>query len=263
MPKFFFEKRVLVTGGARGLGRALVDELIRQGAHVIVVDKHEPSLEQLKRDHPLLVGFSGDLLSRSLREEVKNWLIQTGGLDVLINNAGIVHGGEFLKVDLNQHQQTLQVNLGAPLDWSHELLPLLLLKKNSRLWNIASASALVGFPLASSYSASKWGVLGFSESLSLELRNHPSGIQVGVACPSYIRTELFQGAEAPLFTKTLDAQKLASQILDRCAGGRFFFTAPPLAKLIPLVKSLLPHSWWEGLITLLGIHRGMQKWRPR
>jgi all-trans-retinol dehydrogenase (NAD+) len=263
MRDFFSEKQVLITGGARGLGLALFNQLAKRGAQLHLVDLHQESLLKAQELRPEVKTYCGDLTNQDFRKETAKQIKSSGGLSILINNAGTVFGGPFNEVSLENHLTSISVNLSAVVAWTHEFLPQLLDQKDSRIMNIASASALLGFPLAATYAASKWGVLGFSESLALELRGHPSKIKVSAACPSYIRTELFQGAKAPLFTKSLDPEVLASKIISQCERGRFLGVEPWPVRAVPFLKSVLPHTWWEALASYLGIHQGMQTWRSR
>jgi len=149
------------------------------------------------------------------------------------------------------------------MSWTREFLPLLLNNPHGRLIQVASVSALLGFPLAASYSASKWGVLGFSESLDLELRELKSPLKITVACPSYIQTPLFAGAKPPLFTSTLQPDVVAKRILKKSAHGKFLVIDPIFMRAAPLLKALIPHRIWQPLVRSLGANRGMRSWSGR
>ncbi len=258
------QKSVLLTGAARGLGREMLRILLEEGATVWAVDLDQSSLHQVsaEENNPRLHCRPGNILDREFRESLRNEIEKHGSIDILINNAGTVHGGDFLEVPELQHAQTIAVNLSGLILFTHSFLPMLLKSKEAYLINIASASAFLGFPKASSYAASKWGVLGFSESLQLELQAHKQ-ISVSVACPSYIRTELFAGAKAPLFTQSLDPRFLARRILKKSLQKKFLIIDPCLVRALPFVKAMLPHKLWMKLLVLFQVHKGMSSWTGR
>lgn len=264
---YFSGKKVLVTGAGRGLGRALSWELAHRQADLVLIDLHEASLreleEQIRKQLPSsrVQVIVGDLCDSNFLGQV---LAQVPKLDVLINNAGVVAAGDFLNSSWAEHERCLRVNLESLVHWTYQLLPLLLKATDARLIQIASASAFLGFRGASSYAASKWGVLGFSESLDLELRaNGIHHLKVCVACPSYIQTELFEGAKPPKFTRVLTVEKLASRILGGAEKGKFLTIEPLLIRGVPLLKALLPYPAWRWLLQRLGADTGMSTWNGR
>jgi len=190
-------KGVLVTGAARGIGSKLCHHLLRQGAFVCAVDLNRDLLNQLEEQTPAperLMTFVCDITSDADIAQLKKEIIQKGfQLDALFNNAGLVFAGKFLDVPLEKHIKTYEVNTLGLVKMTYAFLPLLISRNDvCHLVNLSSATALVGVPYATSYASSKWAVLGFSESLRLELRelnlNH---IFVTSICPSTVDTGLF------------------------------------------------------------------------
>ncbi|HAA60125.1 MAG TPA: hypothetical protein DCE39_04265, partial [Planctomycetaceae bacterium] len=129
------------------------------------------------------------------------------------------------------------------------------------LVNIVSASALIGLPGASTYAASKWALLGFTESLREELR-HSGHRHAGVTavCPSYISTGLFSGVRPPRFTRLLAPAEVARQVVRAVLAGRPNLMLPRAVSLIPLSRALLPNRWSQKLGDWTGIHTGMADW---
>ena len=165
-------KRVLITGAGHGLGQAIAVEFAAAGAEVIITDR-EPDrvVAVVKELGPPAIGYPLDVSVPEQVVTVRNQLHQdSGSIDVLVNNAGIAAGGSFLDVPLDRHLATVAVNLTGVLTVTHAFLPDLLARPEARIVNIASASAVVALPLGASYAATKWAVLGFSESLREELR---------------------------------------------------------------------------------------------
>ena len=140
-------------------------------------------------------------------------------MDVLVNNAGIVHGGPFLDVPVERHLATYRVNVLGLVAVTHAFLPDLIASADSHLVNIASASGYIGLPHGSTYASSKWAVIGFSESLLLELELHGHRhVHVTTVCPSYVTTGLFDGARAARTTSLLSPERLAAQNHTRGPG---------------------------------------------
>jgi short-subunit dehydrogenase len=260
-------KSVLVTGGAHGIGRKLVDALAAEGAHVIVTDINTDNLkatEEALRSagrsvsaYVLDVTKPNDILS--VRDRIHG---EVGRIDILVNNAGIVFGGPFLEVPLEKHDLTYNVNVNGLVAMTHAFLPDLIACPSGHLVNIASASGLIGLPYGTTYASSKWAVIGFSESIRLELQdmNLPN-VQVTTVCPSYIATGMFKGAKAPLLTSMLDPDKLVEKIVDAIKTNKPFLLEPALVKIVPVLKSLLPQGIFDTLAETLGVTSSMRQWK--
>jgi short-subunit dehydrogenase len=130
--------------------------------------------------------------------------------------------------------------------------------------NIASAAGLIGLPWGTSYSSSKWAVLGFSESLRLELemtKHH--AVKVTAVCPSYVSTGLFDGARPPMTTSMLTPEELAQQVVHGIKHDEVYVLTPWLVKVTPMLKGLLPTRLFDVIAWTLGATSGMAEWRGR
>jgi all-trans-retinol dehydrogenase (NAD+) len=267
-------KRLLITGAGHGLGREMARQFAARGAHVMVTDRDAAgvaeTIGQLQADPDLvrrggtLAGYAMDITDVAALAEVRQRLLaEQGPLDLLINNAGIVHAGPFLAVALGQHRQTLDVNLQGLLNVTHVFLPELIARPWAHLVNIASASAFVPLPYGASYAASKWGVLGFTESIREELRmlGH-AHVSVTAVCPSYIDTGMFAGVRPPRLTRLLTPEKTAALVLKAVEHDRPLVLAPALVKLAPLLAAVLPRAWSRILAHALGVTTSMRECRP-
>ena len=269
--KAWNRKRVLITGGAAGIGRALAERLGARGADLILTDRDEESLaataDALRRagstvQHHVLDVTKGASILRA-REAIHS---RGGPVDVLVNNAGLVFGGAFLEVPLQRHLDTFSVNLLGLVSMTHAFLADLVARPEAHLVNVASAAGLTAVPLASTYAASKWAVVGFSESLRLELARQGHGhVHVTTVCPLYVSTGLFEGARPPRFTSMLTPAQLADEIVDGIERDRVFVRTPWLVKLVPLLNGLLPTTLADALSSALGAAGSMEQWtgRPR
>lgn len=196
----FTGKKVLVTGGARGIGEAAVLAFREAGAEVAVGARSDKSFEAfVERNgnrgiHPAL----GDLGSRKACFGVVDKAASAlGGLDVLVNSAGVFHETPFEEVSEAQFEETLAVNLGGVFYCSQAALPHLERAKDSpggSIVTVVSDAGLIGFPLGSDYSAAKGGAANLTRALAVELAGR---IRVNGVCPGNVDTDMIrQSAEA-------------------------------------------------------------------
>ena len=187
---------------------------------------------------------------------------EVGKISVLVNNAGIVAGGPFLDVPLERHLATYTVNVHGLVGVTHAFLDDLIGQSDAHLVNIASASGLIGLPYGSTYASSKWAVIGFSESIRLELKELGYGhVNVTTVCPSYIATGMFEGAKAAKLTKMLQPSDLARKVVEAIKQNDVFVYEPWLVKLTPMLKSVLPVKVSDLLSDVFGATSSMSDWR--
>ena len=260
-------KRVLITGGAQGIGFAIARELAGAGARIVLTDLDPARLseagERLDDLCPDCLLYQLDVTDHAgvadLRDEVVGEL---GGLELLVNNAGIVQGGEFLEVPLDKHLKTFEVNTDAVVAVTHTFLGDLIASEGAHLINIASASGFIGLPWGSTYAASKWAVIGFTESIRLELKRlGHEHVGVTSVCPSYVSTGMFEGVRQPLLTPFLTPEKLAKKVLQAVRRNEPFVLEPALVKIMPLLKASLPTGASDAILDAVGASTSMKSWR--
>jgi len=202
----------LVTGAARGLGQALATTLAKAGARVVATDVDRPAVDNCAAT---LIERGLWCQSRQLDvtdPEAVSELAETlegeyGPLEILVNNAGIAFGGAFLDVPLESHLLTYRVNIEGLVTMTHAFLPQLVASNGGRLVNIASASGFIGLPWGTTYSSSKWSVVGFSEGLRMELAElGHRHVKVTAVCPGYIDTGLFSGVRPTRLTRVMTSE---------------------------------------------------------
>lgn len=184
----------IVTGAARGIGKAVAERLIADGFTVAVADRDEPAAhataQQLNADRAfaLAVDVTDPLSTRHMAEAV---LVRAGRIDVLVNNAGIVgNDGPVVDYPEDEWRRIMAVNLDGVFLCCKAVLPHMLAQTSGRIINIASISGKEGNPNMAAYSASKAGVIGFTKALGKEVATR--GILVNCVTPALIETELLQ-----------------------------------------------------------------------
>jgi NAD(P)-dependent dehydrogenase (short-subunit alcohol dehydrogenase family) len=210
-------QRVLITAGAQGIGREFARAFAANGAKVFVCDIDLKSLDALAKEIPGLVAKPCDMASRAQIERmVPDAVASLGGLDVLINNAGIA--GLTLPVDQyppDDWDKVIAVNLTAMFDVTRLAIPHLKQSKAGCIINMASVAGRYGFANRSPYAATKWGVIGFTKTLAIELGEW--GIRANAIAPGAVagdRIERVFAGRAQIGGKTLDevrAQAMAEQ----------------------------------------------------
>ena len=178
--------RVLITAGASGIGLATARAFAREGARVHICDVDRAALEAVSRTDSVLSQTVCDVSDRgAVAALFDSALSKLGGLDVLVNNAGIA--GPTAKcedVDPAAWERTLAVNITGQFHCAQLAIPHLRKSRNPSIINLSSAAGRFGFALRSPYAASKWAVIGFTKSLSIELGR--DGIRVNAICPGSV-----------------------------------------------------------------------------
>lgn len=266
----FRNKKVLVTGGANGIGKLLGLRTLKEGAQCLVVwDVDVEAMEQLCREcdgkNWRCISYKVDLSNPGEIEEaaqlVRN---EVGTVDMLFNNAGIVVGKSFLDHSIKHIQQTLAVNVEAVMLTAKAFLPAMIEQKAGHIINISSASALVGNPNMSVYAGSKWAVSGWSESLRLELEQTNSNVKVTTVQPGYIDTGMFAGVKAPLLTPLLNPDDIAEKIIRAVKKNNIMLREPFMVKITPFLKGVLPAKVFDFVAgRLFKVYSSMNNFRGR
>lgn len=198
-----YGKNVLLTGASRGIGPLIAEALAKEGAHLAMTARSAQGLQAVAdklSSLPVKVGVFPVDLSESVqrRRLVTAVLEQFGQIDILINNAGLETAGAFLELPWDAFEQTLQVNLAAPIELTHLVLPAMLERRTGHIVNISSAAGKAGIPYEAVYCGTKAGMAEWARSLRLELAQ--SGVQFSTIFPGYV-TEVGMfasfGIEAP------------------------------------------------------------------
>ncbi|ADU30570.1 3-ketoacyl-ACP reductase [Evansella cellulosilytica] len=186
-------KTALITGSGKGIGKAAAIALAKEGVNIGLFARTESDLKAVASEIESLgvqVAYaSGDVASLDdVEKAVKSLTSSLGSFDILINNAGTAKFGGFLDLSPEEWKNMIDVNLIGAYYVTRTVLPQLIEKKGGDIINISSTAGQKGAPVTSAYSASKFGLLGLTESLALEVRKH--NIRVSALTPSTVATEL-------------------------------------------------------------------------
>lgn len=189
----FENKKVLITGSASGIGRAITRSFAAEGATIAMADLNVEGLQALVKE---LGQTPGKLFTYSLdvtkaaevKEVVEKAIADLGGIDILVNDAGVSTMQYSWK--LTEEEWDFNMDVNAKGNWlvSKNVIPHLIAQKAGKIVNVASMGGLIGAPLLAHYCASKFAVVGLTESIAKELA--PYGINVNAVCPGFVKTSM-------------------------------------------------------------------------
>ena len=229
-------KIAIVTGAGRGIGRAIALALGEAGARVALAARSEGEIRSVAQE---IRGKDGDALAiaadltrddeieRLVKQTVKEW----GAVDILVNNAGWGKTATVVDSRVEDWDRTLQINLRAPMVLTRLVLPGMIAKKSGAVVNIGSISSKAGTANTSAYSASKFGMLGFTQSLFEEVREY--GVKVSIILPGFVDTPLI-----PL-NKRLDRGKM---IQPRDIAGAVIYVLSTPLNSCPVEMTIRPQQ---------------------
>lgn len=260
-------KRVLITGAARSLGRALALRLAAEKSRLILVDYDNEGLRktaELVRNSAVEVStFECDLTdSEQLSQTVLDIRNQFHGIDVLINNAGVAWYGTAAKMNAEEWDRVLAVNLLAPVQLIREFLPDLRAQPEAHILNVSSVYGLIATNRAAAYHCTKFALVGLSEALRAECDRQ--GLGVTVLCPGFMHSDLFGHAEEgkadrrPPAWLCCSTAKVADKAVKGILRDRRMVVVSPLAHVLHAVRRVFP-----GLIDSLYRFGRRRKLRER
>lgn len=269
---------VLITGGASGIGRIMGRICLEKGASNLIVwdinqaniDKTEAELSDVKpaeagvskgQIHSYIVNVSDPQAIKSAYEKVKS---EVGDVDILVNCAGIVRGNNtFDKQTVQDIDLTMDINANAPMYVALAVLPDMLRRDRGHICNIASAAGMLGVPKLSVYCASKWAVIGWTESMRVELKQARSHVRVTSVAPYFINTGMFDGVNSKVFP-ILDPENTAAKIIRAVEVGKSFRGIPFAYHFIRIWQGLLPNFLFDFIFgKIFGVYSVMDHFTGR
>jgi NAD(P)-dependent dehydrogenase (short-subunit alcohol dehydrogenase family) len=255
--------RIMITGAGSGLGREIAVRWAREGWRMALSDVNDAGLQQTLG---LVREAGGDGFTQ--RCDVRDYSQLTalaqaceekfGGIDVIVNNAGVASGGFFNELSLEDWDWQIAINLMGVVKGCKAFLPLLEASKGTII-NIASMAALMQGPAMSNYNVAKAGVVALSESLLVELRQPQ--IDVHVVCPSFFQTNLLDSFRGPtpamkaqvgklLESSPISAADIAGYIFDKVAAGDFMILPHEQGRMAWELKQKHPQALYDEMATM-------------
>ncbi len=254
------QNRMMITGAGSGLGREMALRWAREGWRLALADVNEAGLAQTLK---LVREAGGDGFTR--RCDVRDYSQLTalaqaceeqfGGIDVIVNNAGVASGGFFSELSLEDWDWQIAINLMGVVKGCKAFLPLLE-KSKGKIVNIASMAALMQGPGMSNYNVAKAGVVALSESLLVELRDQQ--VKVHVVCPSFFQTNLLDSFRGPtpamkaqvgklLESSPISAGEIADYIFQQVAAEEFMILPHEQGRMAWAIKRQQPQAIYDEM----------------
>lgn len=267
-------KVVLITGAASGMGRLYALKAAAENAATVVLwDVNTDALAAFEAE---LTASGARVLSHTvdvskladIQTNAQKVIESAGNPDVVINNAGIVRSSWFWEHDPEQDTElTMAINALAPMHIAREFLPGMIANTGgeSRILNVASAAGTLSNPKMSVYASSKWALIGWSDSLRLELEKagHRQ-VRVTTFAPSYIDTGMFEGARGPLLTPVMKQDFAVKRAWSAMLRGKPMLLLPWSVNLSKVLKGILPTRAWDLIGgKWFGVYRSMDEFVGR
>ena len=244
----FKNKVVLITGASSGIGKQTAIEFAKLGSSIILVARRKNKLEQveneLKQFNVNTLVCACDVSKKDQVEELSKIVLQKfDSIDILVNNAGFAIYGLVSDLSINEIESQMETNYFGMIYCVKNFLPLMLKKKSGHIVNVASVGASFSVPGVSSYCATKFAMLGFSEGLKHEL--YGTGVGLTVVSPIMVRTPLFEHPSFTNFSKfstgvSLSSETVAKTIIKASNSSRLEIVVPSVARAAIWFKQTFP-----------------------
>lgn len=241
----------LVTGGGRGIGRAIAHALVREGVAVWIADVDDATGAASAR----AMGASFVHLDvrdpDAWRGAVDRIAGEAGPIEILVNNAGIMPVGAFLTQDPAMDRRQFDINVWGVANGLRAVLPGMIAGGRGHIVNVASVAGRIGTPHVAMYSASKHAVIGLTEAVRHEVRG--TGVRLSYVLPSLVETELISGTGRPIWPPVSRPEHVAEAVIEALKTGRVDIYVPRVGRLSALLPALLPRRFTERIGRWLGI----------
>uniref|UniRef100_A0A914D8R0 Uncharacterized protein n=1 Tax=Acrobeloides nanus TaxID=290746 RepID=A0A914D8R0_9BILA len=263
---------VLITGAGSGLGRLLAIEFGKLGSRLVLWDINEKwnseTKEILRKQGVEAHAYTVDLSDRKQiyeqAEKVKN---DVGDIDILINNAGIVSGKKLFDCPDVLMEKTMAVNTIALFFTAKAFLPSMLARNRGHVVTIASMAGKAGVAGLVDYCASKFGAVGFSESLRAEVLSLQKDVEVTTVCPYYINTGMFDGVAtySPNVLPILEPEYVVDRIVEAVLTNQPELYLPRFSYLVAAIRGMIPTKAADVLANYYGVNKTMDHFvgRPK
>lgn len=269
MMDYYKHKTILITGAASGIGKQFAERVSSvPGVTLILWDLNADSLNETAEGLMQNCNVDRSIIditdANRVELEAERLIKQNLTPNIILNCAGIVSGKLFREYRYYEIDKTLRVNVSGSMFVVRAFINSMIERGSGHIVNLASASGYIGNPRMSVYAASKWAVLGWSDSLYLEMKRNQTGIDVTAVIPSYIDTGMFEGVKAPLLTPILKTEDIVNRMLKGISKRKRSIKAPFMVRLTPILKGVLPAAvfdWIAGRI--FGVYQTMDSFKGR
>ena len=265
-----FEKaNVLITGGASGIGKIMGRMALEKGASCLIIwDINPQNISETIKELSHFGNVRGYIVDVSRNELVKETcdkvVNECGEVDILINCAGIVTGNKtFDHMSSDEMIRTMNINTLAPMFVTRAMLPGMIRRNRGHICTIASAGGMLSNPRMSVYAASKWGAIGWSDSVRIELKDMKSNVHITTVAPYYINTGMFDGVRSRIIP-ILKPEYAARKIIRAIERNKSFKGIPFGFHFIRFWQFILPtrvFDWFFGEV--MGIYHAMDEFTGR
>ncbi|MEX0747014.1 MAG: 3-oxoacyl-[acyl-carrier-protein] reductase [Rhodothermales bacterium] len=229
-------KSALVTGGTRGIGKAIVEALASAGARVAFTYRSSTAeadalRQELESKGSACAAFQGDVSEMAVAEEAVTSVVQSwGAIDILVNNAGITRDGLMLRMSEDDWDAVINTNLKSVFNFCKAAYRPMMKQRGGKIVNLSSIVGVIGNPGQTNYAASKAGIIGFSKSLAKELGSR--GVTVNVVAPGYVETDMTAKLGDAAKQAMLGAVALGRPATPQDVANAVVFLASPAADYI-------------------------------
>jgi NAD(P)-dependent dehydrogenase (short-subunit alcohol dehydrogenase family) len=230
---FLAGKVALVTGGGRGIGRAIAERLAREGARVVVTGRTTHEIEEVAR------ATSGEAVPMdaadraSVRAAIDAILARVGDVDVLVNNAGVAESAPFERTSDEMWDRLLEVNVTSAFALTRAFLPRMIARGFGRIVNVASNAGLSGYAYTAAYCAAKHAMVGMTRALAVEIARSP--VTVNAVCPGWTRTRMVDEASARIARTTGRSTEAAEKALADMSPQRRLIEPEEVAHIVAML----------------------------
>ena len=238
---------VVITGASSGIGRQSAIEFARLGASVVLVSRNKEKLEdaakELSKYKSSTMVCVCDVSRKDQVGQMRSQVIEKlGSVDVLVNNAGFGIYGDFASLQVEDIEAQMATNFLGMVYCTKAFLPKMMEQRRGHIVNVASVAASFGIPSMAGYCASKFAMLGFSESLYHELKG--SGVGITVVSPIMVRTNFFDHGSfdrMPKYTRALSPRTVAKAVVRAASSPRLEIVTPQIVRAAIWFKQTLPY----------------------
>ena len=265
----FQNANVLITGGASGIGKIMGRMALEKGAKCFIIwDINLTGIEATRKElskYGRVKGYVVDVANNDIvRAAYYKTVEDCGQIDILINCAGIVTSNKtFDQQTTDEILRTMNINTIAPMLVTRAILPDMLRRQNGHVCTIASAGGMLGNPRMSVYGASKWGAIGWSDSMRIELQANKSKVRVTTIAPYYINTGMFDGVKSRIIP-ILKPEYVSRKVIRAIEKNRTFCGIPFGFHFIRFWQAMLPTKAFDWLFgEVFGIYHTMDHFTGR